>query len=709
MTPAGERHPDFEPGNEFSVTHGAYSERRIAQKAGEVHDALLDVAPYLAESKFLPAVLRYLQAASRESLLHGHIAAVSAGRGPGAVPSRTWEQCTAAARLASKLAEDLGLTPLGHARIRSLSAGAEATEATLADLAARGAETSGFRQMKNERGDTLQSRIFWSRRNDSTSVPPVRLPSSWGPGDHLGGHSGGILGRWCLPGRGAGLVPGSPTGRGMNPIAMMAGLVMEDGRRWGDVAEEFQWQTARWFFDADSTPYRWESRPRGGSKTTDVAGLLLVALTTTLPPGSRAYCVAVDRDQGGLVVDAVAGFVARTPALANAVTVSNYRITTRSGSTLDVLAADAASAWGLKPVLVLADEFCLWPNARNARGLWEALTSAMGKVAGAKLLCATTSGDPGHWSHRVYEAALASSAWTVQEVPGPLPWSSETFLAEQRAMLPESIFRRLHLNQWAAPEDRLNNLEDVRTCVTLDGQLDPMPGGPYVLALDLGLTHDRTVAAVMHSERLETGGREVVQRQVLDRMETWQGTSRKPVDLGSVEQWVMTTARAYRARIIVDPWQAKGMVQRLRSFGLQVGEFLFSQQSAGRLAMTLHTTIRDHRLAIPNDPDLIDELVNVRLRETSPNVFRIDHDADRHDDRAVTLAMALVELTSAPPMSRPFLISDKELAYEVTLAMSGQPRREVMAGGTMAGNVALHPEDLDEDNPPGQTKRSPFA
>ena len=94
-------------------------------------------------------------------------------------------------------------------------------------------------------------------------------------------------------------------------------------------------------------------------------------------------------------MDAVAGFVARTPALANAVSVTNYKITSRSGSVLDVLAADAASAWGLRPAFVVCDEFALWPNTGNARGLWQAIASAMGKVSSPKLLCATTSGDPG--------------------------------------------------------------------------------------------------------------------------------------------------------------------------------------------------------------------------------------------------------------------------------------------------------------------------
>ena len=107
------------------------SPRAIAAKAAEVHAQLIALVPYLAEPKFLPAVNRYLQAAAREALLDSHITALSAEKGTGAVPSRVWEQATAAARLAAKLGSDLGLDPIGHARIRALSTGAEATEASL--------------------------------------------------------------------------------------------------------------------------------------------------------------------------------------------------------------------------------------------------------------------------------------------------------------------------------------------------------------------------------------------------------------------------------------------------------------------------------------------------------------------------------------------------------------------------------------------------
>jgi hypothetical protein len=135
--PAGERAPEFEPNNTAALVHGAYSEAAIAERAADVRGELLAHAPYLDEARFYPAVHRYLTACAREQLAHEALMA----RGMAAKGStRLLEVATAAARLAAKLGSDLGLDPIGHAKIRALWAGAGASEAaaSLAELGAEG-------------------------------------------------------------------------------------------------------------------------------------------------------------------------------------------------------------------------------------------------------------------------------------------------------------------------------------------------------------------------------------------------------------------------------------------------------------------------------------------------------------------------------------------------------------------------------------------
>src|SRR5919106_2751583 len=92
-------------------------------------------------------------------------------------------------------------------------------------------------------------------------------------------------------------------------LDILAGLVLEDGRRWGEAAYPWQWEDARAILDPDSpTPYHFLTRPRGASKTGDLAGICIAALLEQLDSADRSFAVAADRDQGRLLVDAVAGY-----------------------------------------------------------------------------------------------------------------------------------------------------------------------------------------------------------------------------------------------------------------------------------------------------------------------------------------------------------------------------------------------------------------
>jgi len=493
-------------------------------------------------------------------------------------------------------------------------------------------------------------------------------------------------------------------------MSLMASLVLEDGRRWGDVALPFQWDAARAILDPSTPPYRWESRPRGGSKTTDAAGWLIVKLVASLPPGSECHAYARDLDQARRVRNFLNGFVLRTPGLAAALTVDRNRVTSATGSTLDIESSDGASAYGIKPAFVLVDELCEWPGTENSKNLWTGITTSMGKVAGAKLAVITTSGDPGSWTHRIYQQAKRSKLWTVADTPGPLPWTDPVWLADQRDARLPSVYARLFMNEWCSPENRLTTIDDVHACVTLAGPLEPIPGQRYVLGVDLSIVTDRTAVSVMHAEQVkDADGREVVQRYVLDRLEVWKPSKANPIDFGAVEAWIVEAAKRYRAHVVADPFQAAAMVQRIRARGVSIDTVNFTPQSNNRMAIALHTTIRSHRLAIPDDPELVAELVNMRLVETSPNQFKLDHDPDKHNDMGTALSLALLTLTQAPPPSGGAYFFGQDDSTFDALGRPLMPLLGTFAGDSaMPASVTIDDEDDPEDRPNGRTAVSPF-
>jgi phage terminase large subunit-like protein len=441
---------------------------------------------------------------------------------------------------------------------------------------------------------------------------------------------------------------------GTDPLAFLASLVCDDdGTRWGDIARPWQWEDAAAILDLHGPPNHFLTRARGGAKTTDLGGASLAVLITQAPRGSRCYALAADREQGRLLLDSIRGFATRTPSLQTGLEFTANRLAIpRDDVTLEVLAADAAGSWGLRPYFIVVDELAQWAETTRSRQLLESIRTATVKQS-ARLVIITTAGDPTHFAHTVREHARDDPLWRLHEVPGPVPWISSEALAEQERSLPNASFRRLHLNEWVESEDRLARLQDLESLITHDAPLPPVPGVEYEIAVDIGLVNDLTAVAVCHLEPVAGGeGTTTIRRVVVDRIETWRGSASEPVQLAAVQHWLLEAARIYRdVRIVFDPHQAAQMMQALRREGIKVDEFVFTQTSVGRLAMTLLSAVRNKALALPRDPDLIRELARVRLIETTPNVYRLDHDPREHNDRAIAIALAattLMERSGSP-------------------------------------------------------------
>lgn len=133
----------FEEGNELSIRHGAFSQRRISARALQIRDALLVAYPYLADDVFVEAIERYTRAEARALLLNEHVMSVAEDHGVEAVKPYLWSETTRAEANAAKFAQDCGLDATGHARVaRDLglarSAGAQFRNAGVRAIAERG-------------------------------------------------------------------------------------------------------------------------------------------------------------------------------------------------------------------------------------------------------------------------------------------------------------------------------------------------------------------------------------------------------------------------------------------------------------------------------------------------------------------------------------------------------------------------------------------
>ena len=452
-------------------------------------------------------------------------------------------------------------------------------------------------------------------------------------------------------------------------LETMSGFVLEDGRRWGEVAHDFQRDDVTALSDRDGPRRTFLIRGRGMSKTTDLAGFALASLVADAPARSRSYAFAVDQDQAGLLLDALAGFVARTPGLAGAVEVGARQVSVRSsGASLTVMAADGASAFGLRPWLTVCDEVAAWPDTRNYRTLWSAIESGVPKVADGRLVVITTAGSPVGLGHKVFETAESSEHWRVLARPGPAPWWTEADVAATKAGLTEPEYRRLILCQWVAAEDALVDPEDVRACLRQRPRvLVPRQGVRYVAALDIGTRRDLTALAVAHSETVDRG-----RRTVVDLVRWWRPSEGRRVDLAEVQAEVQKVCHDYRAPLRFDRMQAEQMVQALIRSGVRTKEFAFNQQTTNDLARRLYVALRDRAIELPGDDEVTEQFVNTRLVENRPGFLKLDNPVGQHDDIPTAVGMCLVALQDDAPNRRVGGIYSQRGGQLVNLS-TGQP------------------------------------
>jgi hypothetical protein len=429
-------------------------------------------------------------------------------------------------------------------------------------------------------------------------------------------------------------------------MRLLQALVVDDaGRRWGERATDVQRQDAEALLDRDGPRRHWIGRSRGYSKTDDLAAVTVAVLLEQLQTGHEAIGIASDRDQARLLIDHIRPIAARTPELGGALVVGAYDVRTSGGVRFECLAADAASAWGRSPYWTVVDELAQWSETPNAMAMWEAISTAAPKVRG-RVAIITTAGDPSHWSRGIYEHAVEDALWRVSEVHGPAPWLDREELASERRRLPDSAWQRFFENRWCATEDRLLTYEDLQGCAVLPGRLDPDPRQAYVLGVDLAVRADNAVVAVCHSEQVEGYGD---LRVVVDSLDVFTPSRAHEVDLGAVEGCVQTRSQQYNhAPSIFDPAQGFQMMQRLRAAGLRVLEHTFTAQSNSKRALLILELVRGRRLWLPDDPEVVAEFAAVRLRETSPGVYRYDHDSGRHDDRVTAISLSAVHLLERP-------------------------------------------------------------
>ncbi len=435
--------------------------------------------------------------------------------------------------------------------------------------------------------------------------------------------------------------------------------------RFGAVAEKWQWQRVAASLGAvenlaginpgyDGPRSFMEVLPRGHDKSSHEARIVAWLLLFSRRPVD-AYVMAEDKDQGRLILDALADETKLNTWTEGKLDVQKNVILGPAGR-CTILPADAGSAYGLRGNLYIADEFTHWKRGKD---VWKAFISGRSKVPGSVLIVCSNAGVNESWQHKVYKHAKKLKSWRVLESKGRLAsWMSDEQIAEDRAMLPPSEAARLFDNKWINAAEDLEYLlpTEVQVCADLGDRLGlayrispAWDVSNYVASVDYGARKDRTALCLGHLDAND--------RVVVDRLDVWQGTRENPIQVAAVEDWIDKIEATFKPkRWVIDPFQMEGTIQKMQGRGLPVEAFASRGGQANQeMAQHIRSLVVNRKLVwyvgagLLNGETLYDELVSLVVKRMSYG-FRFDHTAQMHDDRAVAIGMMASQAVCFRPL-----------------------------------------------------------
>jgi hypothetical protein len=468
-----------------------------------------------------------------------------------------------------------------------------------------------------------------------------------------------------------------------DPAAFRADLIVDvDGvaRRLGDVLDPWQRNDFAALdpallccagrSTADAVMRAYLERPRGHSKTTDLAVTCCWALTFSTRP-LRGYAYAADKDQARLLRDAMSTVVRLNPWLGDILTVEAHRVVNAAashpgkGGTLSIEASDVGSSYGILPDLIIADELTHWQGDGS---LWHSLISSAAKRSNCLMVVISNAGFVDSWQWSVREAARTDPAWVFSRLDGPqASWITAERLAEQRRMLPAVAYARLWENQWSTGGGDALTPTDIAAAFVAD--LQPMTGREgrflFVAGVDLGLTRDSSVVVVL---AVPEGGGAGRIRLAAHRL--WRPVAGKKIDLMEVERHLLDLDAKYGLEFCAfDPWQAELLGQRLeadtshrrrnqrRLYAAQPWMRAIQPTGANlrQIASLTIESFQDRRLQLYDCEPLRSDLLKLRVEEKSYGMRLVSpRDALGHGDMFSAFSLALLiahELAGKKPFA----------------------------------------------------------
>lgn len=312
----------------------------------------------------------------------------------------------------------------------------------------------------------------------------------------------------------------------------------------------------------------WWERGRGHDKTSGIAAVVAYLLTYTSRP-LKGYCFAADKDQAGLLKDALQTLTRLNPTLNNVLTIQKDSVVNTAtnhpgkGGTLTIFTSDVGSSYGILPDFIVADEITHWQGDGS---LWHSIISSAAKRQNCLMLVIANAGFCDSWQWHTREAIRNDPNWIFSRLDGPVAsWITEQRLQEQQRLLPAIAYQRLWGNEWSTGGGDALTEADINRAFSTD--FAPMTGTEagyqFCAGVDLGLTRD---CAAVVTLAVKTGGQSGIIRLANARL--WRPKEQRggKVQIDDIEKYLLDLDAKFNIQAVgFDPWQAEHMAQRLEA------------------------------------------------------------------------------------------------------------------------------------------------
>jgi len=306
---------------------------------------------------------------------------------------------------------------------------------------------------------------------------------------------------------------------------------------------------------------------------------------------------------------------------------TEMRITLHNGSILQLVGADNVDRIvGTNPVGVVFSEYALMKSE-----VWDYISPILTENGGWAVFVYTPRGN--NHAHELLLNGEKNPKWHVEVLPVSKTHAvPEEDLLEQKMNMSKALYMQEYECDFTENASAVFKDVDLHTYKQEEWVHDDM--AMYQLGVDLAKFNDYTVLTPFNLTTFKVGPQD----------------SFNKIDYSLQKAKIEAAYYKYNKPLVVMDSTGVGnpVVDDLVNKGINVSPFTFTYNSRNELLINLQILLEQDKIKIPDDPELLEELKSAFFDVTAQGRTKIVVPDDKHDDRMMSLALAVWQIPIRP-------------------------------------------------------------